>query len=136
MKDSMNTAKFFLLSTTADFRTKYHGDLNKLSEDFLIDEESKQEISSLDLEQLTAMLATEDSLVLTPGSLVASHTENSHTSHNKGEHDKSSHTDDRAMVANLNWSRLVRNYGDLTNEIDFANSIIERHGGPEGASEQ
>ena len=135
MKDSINTGKFFLLSTAVDFREKYHGDLNKLSEDFLIDEESKQEIASLDLEQLTAMLETEDSLVLTPGSLVASHTENSHTSHNKDSHDKSSHRDDRAMIENLNWSRLVKNYGDLTNEIDFANSIIERHGGSEEISE-
>lgn len=135
MKDSINTGKFFLLSTSVDFRNKYHGDISKLSEDFLIDEESKQEIASLDLDKLTTMLEPEDRLVLTPGSLVASHTENSHVSHAKANHDKSSHNDDRAMIENLNWSKLVKNYGDLTNEIDFANSIIERHGGFEGITD-
>lgn len=135
MKNSINTGKFFLMSTSADFRNKYHGDLGKLSEDFMIDEESKEEITALDLTKLTTMLETEDDLVLTPGSLVASHTENSHTSHNKDAHDKSSHRDDRAMIENLNWSRLVTKYGDLTNENDFANSVIERHGGFEGSSE-
>jgi hypothetical protein len=130
MKNSMNTAKFFVMSASADFRKKYYGKLSKLSKDFMVDNDSIKEIRKLDLKKLEKMLI-KDGIPLTLKDEVASHTQDSHTEHYNSDtgHNNSSHTDDRGEItANIDWIKLIDKYGKIKNKTDFTDSIIKRHG--------
>lgn len=125
MKHSMNTAQFFIASTSEDFRKRYFGDLTNLFSDYIIDEQSKAEIAKIKLDALTNLLSDEK----TPdfGEDVAKHTLDSHTQHTKDDHVKSSHDDDRGMYGEFDWSKLVSKYGEKVNDGNFAATVIKRH---------